>query len=538
MDITYEPSGTSGYRCYLAGANRLSVTATLSAEGAQTEATPDDLPTVALVSAVEQFGEHEFSRRRARNEHKRRYHEKQAQRWRAAASHISTLLGDLTDTEERAWCSACLTRSTHRLVATKTRFKTRQYVCSSCGTPTGWCDVPRCDNFATRCDMPRKAQRFCAEHTHDIPSFEKLDDQISALDDYAAWLDFERINASGVTKIAVASLAGAAVLVPAALVAAPAIGGAIGVHAGLSGAAAASHGLAVLGGGSIAAGGFGMAGGTMVVAAGGAGLGSAVGASVATAYVGADKSFGFEKVAEGDGVTVIFANGFLSEGQAGWGSWERMVRERYPDASVYRLTWGAKELKTLTGLVARQVPAIVGKKGAEQLVVQALKQGPRKLGPLGALLTGADLAKNPWHVAKTRATMTGSVLADALVRADLRSVVLVGFSLGARVMVAAAESLATREDDGGPRIESMHLLGAAVGTGREWHSVARGVDATVWNYWSENDRVLRYLYRVGDAGAKAVGCEGIPVRSPKLKNVNVSSAVRSHKSHLDAVRLR
>lgn len=536
MGISYEPSGTSGYRCELVGANGLSVVVALSTEGSQVNATPTDLPARALVGAIEQFGEHEFGRRRTRNEQKRRYHEKQVSKWRDAAEHISALLGDLTDKVEQGWCSGCLTDSTHWLVDAKTRFGTRQYVCGTCGTPTGWCDVPRCDNFANRCDMPRKAQRFCAEHSHDIPSFEKLDDQISTLDEYVSWLDFERVNASGVTKIAVASLAGVAVLAPAAFFAAPAIGGAIGAYTGLSGAAATSHGLAILGGGSLAAGGFGMAGGTMVVAAGGAGLGGAMGASVATAYVGADKSFDFEKVADGDGVTVVFANGFLSEGQVGWGSWERMVRQRYPDASVYRLAWGSKELKSLTGLVARQLPARAGRMAIEQLIAEALKQGPKMLGPLSALLMGADIAKNPWHVAKTRATMTGSVLADALVRSDLRSVILVGFSLGARVMVAAAESLATRE--GGPRVESIHLLGAAVGTGRDWHAIERAAEANVWNYWSDNDRVLRYLYRVGDTGAKAIGCEGIPVTSPKIKNVNVSSIVRSHKSHLEAVKLR
>ena len=69
-----------------------------------------------------------------------------------------------------------------------------------------------------------------------------------------------------------------------AFFAAPAIGGAIGVWGGLSGAAATSHGLALLGGGSLAAGGFGMAGGTVVVTAAGAGIGSAMGANVATSY--------------------------------------------------------------------------------------------------------------------------------------------------------------------------------------------------------------------------------------------------------------
>lgn len=47
--------------------------------------------------------------------------------------------------------------------------------------------------------------------------------------------------------------------------AAPAIGSALGSIAGLSGAAATAHGLALLGGGSIAMGGMGMAGGTWLV---------------------------------------------------------------------------------------------------------------------------------------------------------------------------------------------------------------------------------------------------------------------------------
>ena len=149
----------------------------------------------------------------------------------------------------------------------------------------------------------------------------------------------------------------------------------------------------------------------------------------------------------------------------------------------------------------------------------------------------AGVAKNPWHVARTRATMTGSVLADAIVRADASSVVLVGFSLGARVMAAAAESLATRHGEA-PRIESMHLLGGAVGTGRDWRAIGTAVSGTVWNYWSENDGTLKYLYKAAETGEKAVGYAGIPGRSPRIKNVNVSRLVPSHMSHLKNVTLR
>ena len=137
-------------------------------------------------------------------------------------------------------------------------------------------------------------------------------------------------------------------VVPAAILAAPAIGGALGAYlGGYSGAAASSYGLAFLGGGSLATGGLGMAGGTAVVSVVGGGLGGVRGASVANAYLREDKSSHIEMLQGGQGVPVIVCNGFLSESGKGWGEWKKMVSGRYPDSPVYRVHWGAKELKDL-----------------------------------------------------------------------------------------------------------------------------------------------------------------------------------------------
>jgi pimeloyl-ACP methyl ester carboxylesterase len=536
MRIDYKPNGTAGYSCQLSDGAGLVVTVHRSEDGVEAEVVPEGIPAQAAVAAVERYGDHEYERRRTRSAEKRKHHAKEAAKWHDAAEDIVPLLCGLTTDTEKGWCSDCLTESDHRLVRSKTKFRTRQYVCIACGSPTGRCDVPRCRNFADRGGGPSERSRFCAEHGHEIPSFEKLEERVASLDAYLPWLEFEHFNARRYSSIAAAAVAGVAVVGPLAFVAAPAIGGAIGAYAGLSGAAATSHGLALLGGGSLAMGGYGMAGGTAVVAAAGVGLGGASGASVANAYVRSDKSFGFEKVSDGDATTVIFANGFLSEGTTGWGEWERIIGERYPDATVYRLTWGAKELRSLTSLVApTAVPLTV--KSAAALAAQAAKNPGRLLGPMGAVFTGAGLAKNPWHVARTRASMTGAVLADAIVRADLHAVVLVGFSLGARVMTAAAESLATRNEEA-PRIQSMHLLGAAVGTRRDWRSIEPAVEGRIHNYYSTNDKILSAVYRVAEAGTKAIGCEGIPTTSRKVKNVDVSKVVNRHQDHLKAVSLR
>lgn len=537
MRIDYKPNGTAGYRCKLTADPDLAIAVTVSDRAAHVEISPEELPGQAVAAAVEQYAGHEWRRRRTREPERRAHHAREATKWRRVAEEIADLLCDLTEQSEHGWCSDCLSKSDHRLARSRTKFGYRRYVCMACGSPTGRCDVPRCPNFADRGGGPGESSRFCAEHRHEIPSFDKLEAGVASLDEYLPWVEHERFNAKRLSTIAAASVAGVAVVGPVAFVAAPAIGGALGAWLGLSGAAATSHGLAVLGGGAVAAGGQGMAGGVAVVTAAGAGLGGVSGASVANAYVASDRSFGFERVSDGGKTTVIFADGFLSEGTAGWGGWERLISERYPDATVYRLTWGAKELRSLTALFGPAAVRFPAVKTATAMAAHATKTASQRLGPLGAVFTGADVVKNPWHVAKTRASMTGAVLADALVRADLDSVVLVGFSLGARVMVAAAQSLATRNEQR-PRIHTMHLLGAAVSTRWQWRSVEPAVAGHIYNYFSTNDRVLGAVYRVAEAGTQAIGYEGVPKASGKVTNVNVSKLVRVHQDQVKAVTLR
>jgi hypothetical protein len=74
-------------------------------------------------------------------------------------------------------------------------------------------------------------------------------------------------------KIALLGLGGLVVAGLGGWVFAPIIAGSLGAAAGLSGAAATAHGLALLGGGSLAMGGAGMAGGTWLVTGVGAALG-------------------------------------------------------------------------------------------------------------------------------------------------------------------------------------------------------------------------------------------------------------------------
>ena len=150
-------------------------------------------------------------------------------------------------------------------------------------------------------------------------------------------------------------------------------------------------------------------------------------------------------------------------------------------------------------------------------------------------MTAVDLAQIPWHVAKSRAEKTGVIVADLLARTEADSYVLVGHSLGARAMVVAAQALGTKTS--GPRIQAIHLLGAAIGAKSDWHTLTKAVDDAVYNYHSTNDNVLKILYSLTQAGEKAAGLTGFRPTDNKLNNVDVSAQVKAHSDYFKDARL-
>lgn len=461
--------------------------------------------------------------------------EKRAEKHRKIVEWLADVSDNLTDEKTNAWCSACFGQHDH-VKAKRPLGQLPVYLCTDCGSTTLPCAGPFCKNMAVRDKGAVSVQRYCAEHRHETPGFAKADTKMGALNDYEEFLKYDKPNLARAVKIVSFTGVGLAAAAPLALMAAPAIGGAVGAIAGgFSGAAATSYGLALLGGGAIAAGGLGMAGGTAVVTALGTALGGVLGSTIANAYVREDKSFHIEMLQGGPGIPVVVCNGFLSETGRGWGEWRELIVKRYPDSPVYRVHWGAKELKNLAVLGGGAVGAIVGVAAVREAAAKAARVAAKNLGPLAPAMIAADLAKNPWHVAKNRAEKTGAILADLIARTNEESYVLVGHSLGARAMVIAAQTLGTKPD--GPRLEAVHLLGAAIGARSDWHTLTTAVDEAVYNYHSTNDSVLKNVYPVVEVGQAAAGRTGFTPSVSKLKNIDVSDLVKSHSDYHENVRL-
>lgn len=433
------------------------------------------------------------------------------------------------------WCSACFRHGEHQKVDANLSVPT--YLCEACGAATLPCVAPRCGNMSTRGFGPVRIPRYCAEHRHDLPSFERGTSRIDDLSDFESLLKFEKRNLAKSAKVVGTALVAAGAMTGVELMAAPLVGGFIGTSiGGYTGAAATSYGLALLGGGSVAAGGLGMAGGTAVVAAAGASLGGVVGAGLTNAYVSQDKSFKIEKLKGGSGVTVVVCSGFLTEGKHGWGDWERIITTRYPDSPVYRVHWGAEELKNLALVVSGNLGKAALAAGVKKTAMKAGKQAAKKAGPIGGAMIFVDLVKNPWWRARERANKTGAIVSDLIARTELDEVVLVGHSLGARAMVCAAEALGTKKD--APTVRELHLLGAAVGANGDWSSLNSAVQEFAYNYHSRNDKVLKFFYSVAQAGEKAAGHSGMATRMKKIRNVDVTGMVSNHSAYCKAVSLK
>ena len=134
------------------------------------------------------------------------------------------------------------------------------------------------------------------------------------------------------------------------------------------------------------------------------------------------------------------------------------------------------------------------------------------LWPLG-LLRIARVLDNPYSVAKARSDKAGRVLAEALIQKvqGERPVVLIGYSLGARVIFQALLALAERNAFG--LVESVILIGAPTSIEEgAWRRIRGVVTGRVVNVYSQEDYILGFLYRTsslhyGVAGLQAI--EGV-----------------------------
>lgn len=219
----------------------------------------------------------------------------------------------------------------------------------------------------------------------------------------------------------------------------------------------------------------------------------------------------------------IGISGWLTQKEDVVSPWRSLGR----DTEVFALRWELDALMNLgtsmESVLKSYAWGVAKKEIIKRTIFGALSAA---LWPLGFLKFGKVL-DNPFSIAKNRADKAGQVLADALINRAQgeRPVVLVGYSLGARVIYACLQELAKRKAFG--LVESAVLIGSPCPSeARFWRMMKSVVSGRLVNVYSENDYVLGFLYRTSSIQFGIAGLQPIDVSG--VENVDVSELVSGH----------
>ncbi len=169
--------------------------------------------------------------------------------------------------------------------------------------------------------------------------------------------------------------------------------------------------------------------------------------TAADLFYGDTNDFDIVKIKSGKIPFVIFINGFLTADQKDNNHWKSQLELLYPENAWFHLRWNSKqlmELGTYIGGIAGKVSISLLTASVEKKLMKTLLQ--EVAVPIAPVVVAAhDLVRNPWHQALYRAEQTGKLLAEYLYRNSSRSHILMGHSLGARVIFYTLYILASKK---------------------------------------------------------------------------------------------
>lgn len=247
-----------------------------------------------------------------------------------------------------------------------------------------------------------------------------------------------------------------------------------------------------------------------------AALGGYKGMSLAHSYFRDVQNFDFVPLTENSDSgqhQLIVINGFLSEDDREYADWREALQASDIELPAWVLSWESKRLRqlshTFTGL------------GVHSLVRRNLRSLPVGLA--------SHVADNAWHNAQVNARKAGLFLADAIRQTPDTSYSIIGHSLGARVAFYALQSLADSAEAGAePAVQNVILMGAAQGRRNQlkWKKAATACSGQLFNCYSNQDGVLRWMYQGINAGmSRPAGLGAAP--SPVI-NLDCSDLIASH----------
>ncbi|KAH6596659.1 hypothetical protein BASA50_004990 [Batrachochytrium salamandrivorans] len=212
-----------------------------------------------------------------------------------------------------------------------------------------------------------------------------------------------------------------------------------------------------------------------------------------------------------------------------------------PFSSIHTLTFETRHLISLTSAATNflaQTAVVTTATQAAQFTLLGGLVGA-VIWPVG-LLQCAWLVDNPWSMALVKSEQAGRLLARDILSsymAGKRSVILVGFGIGARVIIycllellemAQHDDTITGCGDLFGIVDSVYIAGTAVAMPlAAWESIRPVVSGRFVNAYSSNDWFLGFLNRMSINLVAGIG----PIPSNLFENVDVSDIIDAHRTY-------
>jgi hypothetical protein len=224
----------------------------------------------------------------------------------------------------------------------------------------------------------------------------------------------------------------------------------------------------------------------------------------------------FEIVKKKSGIypAIITVDGFLNQDKDDIKEWEVAIVKKYPNNAWYHLNWQSENTKRLL------------RRSLERLGIASI---PIPIPfflfiSVPKIAIGLSGVTKTWTNALRKSKLTGSLLSKVLSNCEIEEFILIGHSLGSRVIFNCLDNLKMNESK---IINDVHLLGGAVSNNIEkWSLAENAVKNKIYNYYSKKDTVLQIAYKLGTLDNNPIG--RTIINSKKSENINVTELVNSH----------
>ena len=232
-------------------------------------------------------------------------------------------------------------------------------------------------------------------------------------------------------------------------------------------------------------------------------------------------SYELKHVKEGVGESIVFMDGFLNEKSSNQKEWEAELKLLYPNNPWYALTWKSNKLTDFISVKHLLKHGLFG----------LLRKAPIPLPPIVHAPLALHHVASIWKEAKKSAKQTGIHLGSLLKEIENEEIILYGHSLGCKVIYHTLNQMSQGTNSFNKSIiKEVHLLGGAENNALEnWSYAQKAVTGNIYNYYSENDDILKYLYQIIEfntpIGRTAIKLDGVI-------NRDVSANVDGHTEYI------